>query len=234
MAKTMENQAEHLPPEVQVGRMILGKFTTHLLYVAARLELADRLADVPRKVDELAVEAEAHGPSLYRVLRALASLGIFTETSPQCFGLTPLAETLRSDSPVSQRSLALFMGSDFHCQAWSNLIHAVKTGEAAFKNRFGMDFFSYLLGNPEAMAALQGVMSVSSEHDAREVIDLYDFSGAGLLVDVGGGQGGLLMKILLKYPDLRGGGHRCPARGGRGGESIDGQWPGGPAQDRRG
>ena len=205
MKKSPETQQnDFLPPEVQVGKMILGKFTTQLLYAAAKLELADLLKDGPKHIEELAATAGVHSSSLYRVLRALASLGVFSETEPMVFALTPLAETLLADSPVSQKNLALLMGSEFHNLAWANIMHCLKTGESAFKDRFGLDFSSYLDRHPEVSAILQGLMTASSEQEADELCHIYDFSGFETVVDVGGGQGMLLARILTANPRLKG------------------------------
>ncbi len=196
--------SDALPPQVQIGKMILGKFTTQLLYVAAKLELADMLINGPKHVDDLAATAKVHAPSLYRIMRTLAGLGVFTEQEPNQFALTPLAETLRTDSPVSQKHLALFMGAEFHNLAWANILHTVKTGESAFENRFGTDFFSYLQEHSDAMAALQNLMTVSSNQEADELCSNYDFSSFRTVVDVGGGQGMLLTRILKANPSLKG------------------------------
>lgn len=195
---------EQTPPQALTGKMILGKYTTQLIYVAAKLKLADLLEDGPRHVDDLSNEAGAHAPNLYRVMRFLAGLGIFTEIEPRIFALTPMADVLRTKSPVSQRNLALLMGSEFHNLAWSNIMHPVLTGESAFKNKFGQDFFSYLEKNSESRDILQGVMSMSSEYEADELCNAYDFSAFQTVVDVGGGRGMLIAKILEKYEALQG------------------------------
>ena len=199
----MNHSETQLPPEVLLGKMILGKFTTHLIYVAAELGLADRLKEGPRTAEKLAEETGTHAQSLYRVLRALAGLGVFEETEAG-FGLTPMAEALQTEAPNSQRSLARLMGSRFHSLAWMDLIDAVRTGKPAFEHHFKMGFDEYLAKHPEDLDLLQGVMSESTDQEAAELPEAYDFSPYRTLVDVGGGRGALLIRLLKDNPASRG------------------------------
>jgi hypothetical protein len=125
-----------------------GNGQTQAIYVAAKLGLADLLTGHPKTAEELAAATWTDGRSLYRLLRALASIGIFAEDDRHCFALTPLAECLRSNVPGSVRSLAIVRG-EWQYEAWGQLLHSVRTGRCAFEKGFGMPLFEYLSRNAE-------------------------------------------------------------------------------------
>src|SRR4051794_26541581 len=127
--------AQSPPPPAILLQMITGYWVSQALYVAAKLGIADHLADGPVRCQDLAASTGADAPSLYRVLRALASVGVFTETIPDTFALTPLADPLRTDSPDSMRAFALMHGEEQY-RAWSDLLHSVQTGTPAFPHQF--------------------------------------------------------------------------------------------------
>jgi SAM-dependent methyltransferase len=184
-------------------RLIAGWWASKAVHVAATLGIADLLAGAPVPVAELARATDTHEPSLYRLLRALASLGIFAETE-QGFELTPMAEHLRSDSLSSVRGLAMMHAEPWHWRAWEDALHSVKTGKPAFDKAHGRDFFGYLRDHADAAAAFDAAMSDISRSQHAAVVDAYDFSGIDHLVDVGGGHGALLTSILSANPDLTG------------------------------
>ncbi len=184
-------------------RLIAGWWVSKAVYVAAKLGIADLLAEGPRRVDELARATETHEQSLHRVLRALASLGVFAETA-QGFELTPMADYLRSDSPRSVRGLAMLHGEPWHWRAWEDALRSVRTGAPAFDSAHRQDFFGYLREHADAAAVFDEAMSGISRSQHAAVVDAYDFSGIEHLVDVGGGHGTLLALILRAYPDLTG------------------------------
>ncbi len=200
----LPNTEEELPPERQLFKMISGKINTHLLSVVAELGVADLLKDGPRPIQELAEATDTHAPSLYRILRALASQEVFVETEPKCFGLTPIAERLQSDFPGSLRSSAIFFCSEWHNRAWDNIMHSVKTGECAFDHAFGMKLFDYLEQHPEEFSVFNDAMTSGSANSAAKFCEAYDFSSINTLVDVGGGHGMLLKTILIANPSLKG------------------------------
>jgi hypothetical protein len=136
-------------------------------------------------------------------MRALASVGVFTEVSPGRFGLTPLADLIRTDAPGSMRSLAMLYAGE-HYRAWEDLLHSVRTGAPAFEQRFRMPYFTYLAGNPGANAIFNDAMTGWSNQVASGVAESYDFTPFGKIVDVGGGYGALLASILAKVPGARG------------------------------
>jgi SAM-dependent methyltransferase len=182
-------------------RLIAGEWVSKAIHVAATLGIADLIAGAPVPVGDLARATETHEPSLYRLLRALASLGIFAETE-QGFELTPMAEHLRSDSPTSVRGLAVMHGEPWHWRAWEDALHSVKTGRPAFDEVHGQDFFGHLRDHADAASVFDEAMSDISRSQHAAVVDAYDFSGIDHLVDVGGGRGTLLTLILSAYPDL--------------------------------
>jgi hypothetical protein len=190
------------PPEL-MNRMLTGNWTTQMLYVAAKLGIADLLADGPRSADDLAEATKTHAPSLYRLLRGLASLGVFSEDGAARFALTPLAECLRSDVPGSQRALAIMNGEE-HYQAWGQLLYSVQTGKTAFDKLYGMPVFEFLSQNLEQAKVFDAAMVGVHGRETAAMTDAYDFSGIGVLADVGGGNGSLLTTVLKKHPAMRG------------------------------
>lgn len=192
------------PPAVMAQLITGGVWITKALYVAAALEIADRVSEQPRTAEELADAAGAHAPSLYRVLRALASIGVFAEDEDGRFSLTPLADTLRSDRSGSLRGMALLWGHPEHWQAWGSFLDTVRTGRSGFELAFGVPLFQFFAQRPEIALIFNDAMTAFSGYEADAVAAAYDFSGAGSLVDVGGGQGLLLATILRRFPGVRG------------------------------
>jgi hypothetical protein len=184
-------------------RLGTGYWVSQCVYVAALLGIADLLKDGPRSPAELAKATGTHERSLYRLLRALASVGIFAEDAEGRFSLTPLAEPLRSDLPDSMRSAAIFMGEELY-RAWGELLYSVRTGKTAYDKVFGQPIFDYLSTHlREAKLFDEAMVSIHGPETAA-MLDAYDFSGIGTLVDVGGGNGSLLIGVLQRYPSLRG------------------------------
>lgn len=195
---------EAAPPEAVLTQMITGSLGSQAVYVAAQLGIADLLIDGPRHVDSLAEAAGADAPSLYRVLRALSSFGVFTELNDRVFGLSPTAELLRSDSPRSLRDLAIFMGEDWHWQVWGRTLYSVRTGKPAWAEVHGQEVFPYFAGNPEAAKIFDRAMTSLSNLAIKAVVESYDFSDIETLVDVAGGHGRLLASILESNTSVKG------------------------------
>jgi hypothetical protein len=175
------------------------------MYVAAKLGIADHLQDGPRDASQLAAATETHAPSLNRVLRLLASVGIFNELDGGKFALTPMGDLLRSDAAGSMRdSVMLFTGIGIQ-DGWKELEYCVRTGEPAFrKTNPDGDAFDHLAKDPEMAAIFDRAMATFAPQTAAAVAAAYDFSGFGKLADIGGGNGALLVGILKAYPNLRG------------------------------
>lgn len=197
-------QPSHEPPQAQLLQMIAGKATTQLIFVAAKLGIADVLNDRPKSIDDLADATGTHAPTLYRVLRALAGLGVFVETDPRYFALTPMGELLQTDTTGSLRDFAILFGSDWHNSAWSTLLHSVRTGEPALDHTVGMELFEYLHAHPEKFEVFNNAMTALSRQDAVAISHAYDFSNFDTIVDVGGGHGLLLAEILKANPATHG------------------------------
>jgi hypothetical protein len=159
------------------------------------------LADGPKFPDELGREAGVQGHMLYRVLRALASIGIFAEDAEGRFLLTPLAETLRGDS--GQRAYARLHGQELY-QSWGKLLAAVRSGEAGFVEAFGVPAFEHFSKHADRGAVFDKAMTGHHGPEADPMLDAYDFSGFAQLVDVGGGNGSLLTAILTRHPRMQG------------------------------
>ncbi|WP_406080263.1 methyltransferase [Micromonospora sp. NBC_00858] len=172
------------------------------LRVIAELGVADQLVDGPRPVTDLAEATGAHAPSLLRALRALAGKGIFTEVEPEVFGLTRLAEPLRTDHPLSLRDAYPLMAADV--RAWALLGRCLRTGEAAFPRVHGTDYWSYLAGHPADSLAVDRWMSSLTRLHLRTVLPAWPWAQAREVVDVGGGDGAFLAGMLTRCPQLSG------------------------------
>lgn len=183
-------------------RQMLTYNLTQMLYVVVKLGIPDVLATGPKQVDELAAMVDAHSNSLYRLLRALASQGVFAEESEGQFALTPLSELLRSDVQDSLRPFALSYGEPWWWNAWGNLLHSVHTGETAFDSLHNMGLFEYLNQSPDAAGIFNANMTAMTAQEAQAVAMAYDFSHIQTLVDVGGGHGKLVSAILQAYPQM--------------------------------
>jgi hypothetical protein len=194
---------DQLPPPLQLARMISGHWLTQAIYVAAKLGIADQLKDGAKSFQSLASACGTQPRPLYRLLRALASVGIFAEEAGQKFALTPLAEYLRSDVPQAQRALALMSGEgQYH--AWGELIYSVRTGKSAFEHIYGMPLFDYLACHPELGRVFDSAMQGIHGRETAAMLAVYDFAPITRLVDVGGGNGSLLSEVLREYPKMRG------------------------------
>jgi hypothetical protein len=187
-----------------VRRLVNGYQVSQALHVLVRLEIADRLADGPRSAADLAVEAGAHEQSLYRLLRAVAAVGVLEELPDHRFALTELGETFRSDAPGSVAGWAAFIGRPYHWKAWSRLFDGVTTGEHAFRLEHGMGVWEYRQERPEEAAIFNRAMNSATGAVSPSVVTGYDFSKAATVVDVGGGGGLLLTEILRANPGSRG------------------------------
>lgn len=184
-------------------QMMTGYWVSQAIYVAAKLGIADMLAEGPVDVDLLAEASESHAPSLRRVLRALATVDVFTEPTPGSFALRPLGELLRTDLPGSMRSLGIMYAEEQY-QAWGEALHSVKTGETAFPRQFGMDYFPYLADHPESNRVFNEAMTGFTAQLVGGVLEAYDFSSLGTVMDVGGSYGTMLAAILRRNPGIRG------------------------------
>lgn len=191
------------PPPVQMVQMLAGFQLSQALYVAAKLGLADAMVDREVPVGELATTVDADPAALARLLRALCSVGVFSETAPDTFGLTPLGSTLVSDQPGSMRDLAL-MWMETHYAPFAELLGTVRTGESAATIHYGRPFFEWLAGQPEQIGRFSRAMANLTGGIKALAIASYDFSGAGTIVDLGAADGAVLAAILSSTSGLSG------------------------------
>jgi len=183
--------------------LAIGGWFTQAIYVAAELGIADFLIDGPRTVEELAECTDTNGDALYRVLRALASAGVFAEDEDCRFSLTPISEHLRSDVLNSLRAFGIMAGAEFY-QSWGSLLYSVQTGRQGFDKTFGRPFFQYMTEHPDRHAVYDAAMMVHGIAETEPMLDAYDFSAFETVIDVGGGNGLMLAAILNRYPSVKG------------------------------
>ena len=188
--------------------LIAGYWVSRLIYVAARLGLADLLKQGPRTAEDLARATGVKAWALYRVLRTLASYGVFAEIKGKRFKLTPLGNTLRTDLPTSMHGFALMLVEKHVWESWEQLLYAVQTGNLPFDRIHGMPFYKYLEQHPhdlkvfgEAMTSLSGTENPAIANAFQKT---YRPSSMATVVDVAGGHGSLLAMILGANPKLKG------------------------------
>jgi O-methyltransferase domain/Dimerisation domain len=188
------------PPQAQLMQMAMGFTAPFLLRAAAQLCLADHLIDGPKTAEQLAKITNAHAPALYRLLRTLASIGIFTEDKEHRFSLTALAEPLRSNTPGSVRTSILSVTGDLFITPWSKILYSVQTGQPSFDHHFGKPFFDHITDNPEEAAMFSDLLIGLNSGDTTAVAASYDFSTCKHIADVGGATGHMLTTVLGSHP----------------------------------
>jgi SAM-dependent methyltransferase len=203
LVRGLVRRAEENPSPPALFEMATAYWLSQAIYVAAKLGIADLLRNGPQSCVALATSTGSDAPSLFRLMRALSSVGIFAHLGRGHFALSRLAERLQTGVHGSLRAMVITIG-EIHYQACGSLLHSVQTGSPAFNTVFGASLFDYLQQNTDAADAFnQGMANVSSLL-AYAVLMAYDFSGISSIVDVGGGQGKLLEKILQFNPDITG------------------------------
>jgi hypothetical protein len=191
-------------PTVAMRRLANGYQVTQAVHVAATLGIADLLRDGPHDSETLAAATATHAPSLHRVLRALASVGVLHEDADGGFALTAIGACLRSDAPEPVGDWAAFVGRPYHWQAWGALLHGVRTGENAFRAVHGTDVWDYRASHAEEGAIFDAAMTAIMLRANRHLLAAYDFGRFATVVDVGGGRGAFLNAILAANPGMRG------------------------------
>ena len=194
-------EPKELPPPVQLMNFIVGQWISKPIYAVAELGIADMLTEGPKTIQELAQLSQSHAPFLYRMMRALASVGIFSEVEGKRFELTPMADLLKTGS---MRPIALMFNSDWSDKAWGCFLDSIKTGCTAFEKAHGASVSDWLEENPHAAEVFNEANAVRSANSSRAIIDAYDFSGINTLTDVGGGFGVLMAEILTASPLMNG------------------------------
>lgn len=204
---TTSTEAHALPARdlsQQLMRVASGFQLSGCLYVAAKLNIADALVAGPRPVEKLAADTNTQADALYRVLRALISVGIFSEPQPRMIGLSPAAELLRKDIPGSVRGLVLWSAHPFLARVSSELMYSVTTGEPAVEHLYGKPAFECFASMPEVNYDFNEGMTAISGQLAPAVLEAYDFSGVGTFMDIGGGHGYFICQALERYPQMTG------------------------------
>ena len=184
-----------------VFQLLTGHIVATAVNIAAQLGIADRLANGPRTAADLARECDVNEDALYRVLRALSSVGVFEEGPTRTFGLTPAGAALQ-DGPV--RWMALWIAGSFNLRVYANAMHSVKTGESAVPATVGTGVFEHFATDPQLSRIFNDAMTGFSTAIIPAILEAYDFSGIHTLVDIAGGHGRVLTAVLEKHPQMKG------------------------------
>lgn len=193
---------EEAPVAEEIIKALSGHWKVHAIYAMVELRIADLLSDGPKSVGVLAEDSVVQAPSLYRLLRAMATLSAVREVEPSVFELTEVGHALRSDVPGTLKQL-VHMSEEQH-NAWSRLVDAIRTGESAFSITHRAPLFEFLSLHPNSAVNFEGAMTALSGRLANSLTAEYDFSGVREVADLGGGRGILLGKILEAYTHIHG------------------------------
>lgn len=196
---------QSLPPDAQLLQLATGAFVSQAIYIAAKLAIADLLADGPKSTEYLSVATGTHERSLYRVLRSISSIGVFTELADGTFANSPMSESLKADHPRSTRDLTIWINEEEHWRVYGHLMYSVKTGKPAFDKVYGEPIFPYLFNTNKELGQIFNQAMTSLSHQAiGPVLEAYDFSGAKVIADIAGGFGHLLAAVLEANPSAKG------------------------------
>jgi hypothetical protein len=206
--RTLDNSVETKPQAPDAAQLLMqmgsGYMISACLYTATKLGIADLLGSGPQSVTTLSARTHANEDALYRVLRALASVGVFAESERRTFSLTPVSEKLRIGVPGSVREMVIWMANQFHFQVWGDMFYAVTTGKNATEHMYGKPVFECFAPGCEVATEFNDAMTNISSSTVPAVLEHYSFSGIKTLVDIGCGHGYLLCEILSRYPQMKG------------------------------
>lgn len=188
----------------RVMQLATGMGITAALQPVVRMGIPDMLASGPVAVSELAQKTGSNADAFYRVMRLLASVGVFAELPGRTFALTPMSDLLRSDTPHSLRDFVLWVSDGFHFRVWREMAHSIETGQPAVEKVCGKSCFDAIFGEPEVAFDFNSAMTCFSRIIAPDLLAAYDFSGIGILMDVAGGHGAILCEVLHRYPAMKG------------------------------
>ncbi len=193
---------EQAETRAQLFDMLAGFMRTQALSVIAKLGVADVVSTEPMDVADVARRVAAHEPSLYRLMRFLATEGVFAEVEPRRFTETALSNGLRVDAPITARWLAIMLGSE-HYRGWGEALHSFMTGKPAFDQVYGRGFFDYLAEHPDESSIFDRAMAAGTQGRVAALLG-YDWTGVARVADIGGGNGAALAVVLSSHPHLRG------------------------------
>lgn len=196
--------ADGQKPEAFLMQMGFAPLMTQAVYVAAKLGIPDLLKDGPRSITELAAATKQNERALYRLMRTLASVGVFQESEPKVFAQNQNSEPLRSDVPNSMRNRMIFMGEEWHWRVYGDLAYSIETGKPAWGRIHGAEVFDYFAGRPQQQEIFNRAMTEMSASTAPAIVEGYDFSGIDTIADIAGGHGYLLAQILKANPEVKG------------------------------
>ncbi|UPK39841.1 methyltransferase [Bradyrhizobium sp. 186] len=199
-----DSRLDVLPPHVQLIQMGRAHIVSRIVYAAAKLGLADQLAPGPKSAAELAGPMQVHAPSLHRLMRTLANLGILTERMEQRFALTGLGEALKTGATGSARSAVIFSGSPSSQSGWDHVVYSIQTGKPGFDKAQGVAFFDYLMQHTDDASLFSETMVGLHSQEPTAVAEAYDFSAFKTIVDVGGATGNMLAAVLAQHGGPRG------------------------------
>ena len=199
-----DRPAQTPPPPLAMMQLLFGKQLTYSLSGVARLGVADHMDGTAKPVEHIASSCGAHAPSLYRVMRMLASFGVFKEGPSRHFALTPIGELLKTSAPGSLRYMAMMFGEEFSTRAYEHISACLRTGGDGVSEAYGKQIWEVLAERPGQCETFQHAMTNSTSVAAQAIVEAYDFSGIKRLADVGGGHGLLLAAILRANPELQG------------------------------
>jgi hypothetical protein len=197
-------EASGMTASEQLHDLLNGFRVSQALHVAAVLGLSDLLANGALGVGTLARATDSDPASLRRLLRALASLGVYVETDEGTYANTELSEVLQTGSPESVKDWATFIGESYVWNSWGSLLNSTRSGETAFDALYGMDVWAYRAADATKAAVFDAAMTDLAGRMAAALAAAYDFPLQGLVVDIGGGRGALLASVLAAYPNLSG------------------------------
>ncbi|MFJ5281400.1 methyltransferase [Streptomyces parvulus] len=192
------------PAPFSLLEMVQGAMLSQALYAAAELRVAEALREGPLSQEQLAERVGAHPETLGRLMRLLASQGVFAERGQGVFALSPMGAALLEDAPMSMRGIAVLMGHPVHWEDWSHFVEAVRTGEPSLPKLRGMSAFEFMEAKPEYGEVFMKGMGAMSATETEPVLAAYDFSRFKTVVDFCAGRGELLAGILRTSPGVRG------------------------------
>ena len=192
------------PPHAQLIQMATAYWISRVVYAAAKLELADRLSDGPKSAAELASATGMHAPSLHRLMRTLAGLGVLADAGSGRFALTPLGAALKKGAPGSAHATVLTLGGHLMWRGYEQVMYSLETGLPGFDKAFGVPVFDYLAAHPDEASLFSETMVGFHGDEPPAVAAAYDFSRFGTVVDVGGATGNMLAAILARHSGPRG------------------------------